>query len=217
MPTVVPAILEETKEGLSARLFEVERITGVERIQIDFADGVFVSHRTVSIGQFEPLNPAFHWEAHVMAKPPLNLLDYEIAGFKTLVVHYEAFADPVELGRFLDEIRSAGLIPGLALNPETPVSVVPPLREWISQVTILSVHPGFQGQTFLPESIDRVRQLKQAVPDVILEVDGGVNEHNAPDLVAAGANLVAVGSALFETQDPNETYRRIGQALINRS
>ncbi len=215
MVTIVPAILEETRENLENKIFQVCAISGVERVQVDFADGQFVPHKTVSIGEFPTLNATFHWEAHLMVKAPANFSDYQKAGFKTVVVHYEAFDDEELIDSAIAEIKKLGLEPALAINPETPVSALKSFSDSINQFLILSIHPGFQGHSFVPESVGRVSELRKLVPNAIIEVDGGIKASNAPLLASAGADLLVVGSALYETEDVTANFEKIQQAIIN--
>ncbi|MEK7161658.1 MAG: hypothetical protein AAB729_03130, partial [Patescibacteria group bacterium] len=97
MPQIVPAILEKTSEAFAEKLSLICKIPGVERIQVDFGDGVFIENKLLEVGEMDSLNPAFHWEAHLMVKEPNDFLDYQICGFKTLIVHYEAFSSVSEL------------------------------------------------------------------------------------------------------------------------
>jgi ribulose-phosphate 3-epimerase len=217
MPTIVPAILEETREGLEDKLFQITRVPGVERVQIDFADGEFVEHKTLGVTEFDSLNPAFHWEAHLMTKPPHNFLDYQIAGFKTIILHYEAFGKEEHLDDTLTEIKKCGLIPALAINPETPVSVLRYFGDTIQHFTVLSVHPGSQGQSFLEETYERVTELRNLIPHAIIEVDGGISQENIGGLIAAGSDLLAVGSALFETEDLNKNYSELASVATQKN
>jgi ribulose-phosphate 3-epimerase len=217
MSTIVPAILEETREGLEDKIFQITRIPGVERIQVDFGDGDFVSHKTLDIAEFEPLNPAFTWEAHLMVRGPQNFLDYQIAGYQTLIIHYEAFAKEELVDEAALEIKKIGMVPAIALNPETPVSVLRYFGDTINQFTLLSVHPGFQGADFLRQTLDRVRELKTLLPNAIIEVDGGIRETNASSLVNAGADLLVVGSRLFETKDIEQTYKYLKTSLYDKN
>lgn len=207
MPTIVPAILEETREGLEDKVFQITRnISGVERIQVDFGDGDFVPHKTLSVAEFDPLNPAFYWEAHLMLRQPQNFLDYQIAGFKTIIIHYEAFTKEESVDAAAGEIKKLGLQPAIAINPETPVSVLRYFGDTIGHFVLLSIHPGFQGREFLPETFDRLAELKMALPNAILEVDGGINSSNIGRLKAAGADLLVIGSALSAGNEWQRNY-----------
>lgn len=214
MPTIVPAILEETRSGLEDKVFQLTRISGVGRLQVDFGDGDFVPHKTLSVAEIEPLNPAFHWEAHLMVRQPHNFLDYQIAGFQTIVLHYESFLKEELIDEAAGEIKKLGLKPAIAINPETPVSVLRYFGDTIDQFTVLSIHPGFQGHDFLPQSYERVRELKSIMPHATIEVDGGVKAENAAELLNAGADMLVVGSALFiEGSTPAEQFELLHNAI----
>jgi ribulose-phosphate 3-epimerase len=216
MATIIPSILEETREGLDDKIFQITRIPGVEKIQVDFGDGDFVPHKTLSVAEFDTLNPAFNWEAHLMIREPKNFLDYQIAGFNTIVLHYESFLQEVTLDDAASEIKKLGMKPVIAINPETPISVLRYFGDTVHNFTLLSVHPGFQGREFLPVTIDRIRELKQLIPHAILEIDGGINQDNAPLLVAAGADALVIGSAIFETENVNENFQHLQQVSAVR-
>jgi ribulose-phosphate 3-epimerase len=196
MPLIVPAILEPNRQSLEDKIFQVTRITGVERVQVDFADGEFVAGKTVSVNEVDPLNPAFQWEAHLMVRAPRNFLDYQIAGFSTIILHYEAFPKEEELDNAAAEIKKLGMKPGVAINPETPVSVLRYFGDTVSNFTLLGVHPGSQGAPFLPQTVERAAELKAALPNAIIEVDGGINFRTIGLFKGLGIDLFVVGSAL---------------------
>ncbi len=97
MAQIVPAILEQTIEGFADKVSRMVKLPGVERIQVDFADNVFVPNKTLGVSEIDALNPAFHWEAHLMIDEPTDFLDYQICGFKTIVVHFDAYNLPTKL------------------------------------------------------------------------------------------------------------------------
>src|SRR6266568_3351575 len=103
MAMIVPAILEQTKEGFLQKLSLVIKLPGVERVQVDFGDGVFIGNKLLSAADMDALNPAFQWEAHLMVKEPKDFLDYQICGFKTIIIHYEAFPSAESLKKTLSE------------------------------------------------------------------------------------------------------------------
>lgn len=212
MAIIVPAILEETKEGFTVRAEQFERVSEAQRIQVDFCDGVFVAGKTIGIKDVELLNPAVFWEAHIMAKAPTDYFDYQLAGFGLIVVHFEAFADEVALETGLAAIRELGLKAGLGINPETDLQRVVPYASLVDQYTLLTIHPGQQGQTVLPESVDRIRQLRALLPEAVIEVDGGVKLGNIAGVAAAGADLLVVGSAL--QKDPVRQFQDLQSALL---
>ena len=153
MAQIVPAILEDTKDQFADKMSRVVVLSDVKRIQVDFSDGHFVSRTSLPISEIDLLNPAFHWEAHLMLSQPEEFLDYKISGFGTIIIHTEAYKTSAELFKALAKIREQQMKCGLAINPQTPVEE---LRDYIGKVdqfTLLSVDPGFQGQAFMPEAL----------------------------------------------------------------
>src|SRR6185369_914244 len=106
MAKLVPSILEATKDGFQNIYRQETKLPGVERIQVDFGDGEFVANKILPVDEIEPLNPAFHWEAHLMVKEPKEFLDYQICGFKTIIIHYEAFGNKEDLLQSVAAIKS---------------------------------------------------------------------------------------------------------------
>lgn len=213
---IIPAILEKTPQGFAEKIAKIQTLgKAVKRVQVDFCDGVFVQNSTLAIQEFPMLGPLpkkYDWEAHLMIDHPTNFEHYKDAGFSTIILHYEAFAGEPHLEEALEHVIMLGMKPGIAINPDTPVSVLRYYTDNISQFTVMSVHPGKQGNPFLPEAIDRVRELRELAPNATIEVDGGVSAHNAAALINAGADYLAVGSALFETEDVKQNYQDIESA-----
>lgn len=206
MSVIIPAILEMSVGGFKDKVFKVERVSGVERIQVDFCDGVFVPTKTIAVVDIEGLNPAFFWEAHVMAASPSHFFDYQLAGFSKIIVHLEAFASDNLLRSALIEIAGLGLIPAVALNPETDARRLLALSDLVREFTIMTVHPGSQGAPFLSECLDKVKFLRKELPGVILEVDGGVSMLTIREVFGSGASLAAAGSALFRDGGLQENF-----------
>ncbi len=217
MAFIIPAILENTAAGLDDKMFRATRLVGVERIHVDFCDGQFVGTQTLPIKELDVLNPAFQWEAHLMVEGPKDFLDYQIAGFTTVIIHYEAFSQEALVDEAVAEIKKLGMMPALAIRPETPPSVLRYFGDTISRFLLLSVQPGGQGGAFLEDSAPRLQELRQILPHAILEVDGGISNANAGQLTAAGADALVVGSALFATLPENfeKTYQLLQQATIS--
>ncbi len=211
MAIIVPAILEKTKQDFDSRARSFERLSDALRIQVDFADGKFVPNTTIAISELEALSPVFTWEAHLMVEEPVDFFDYQMVGFSVLIVHYEAFGSVEQLESSLRKIRALGMKTGLAFNPETSVDLVVPYAELVDQFTVLSIHPGMQGQEFLSESYERIGALRRALPEAIIEVDGGINQETARQAMQSGANLLAVGSALWE--DPARSFEDLESSL----
>ncbi len=211
MALIIPAILEKTKEAFNERLGLVCKIPGLTKIQVDFGDGEFVENKLLEADEIDTLNPAFEWEAHLMVKNPSDFLDYQICGFKTLIVHYEAFSTGIDFLRTLDNIKKMGFKTGVAISPGTPVNV---LKGVIAdQYLVMSVVPGKQGQAFLPQTLERIKELRGIYPHAIIEVDGGVNETNIKSIKSAGADLICVGSALVKAENLNVAYEKLQKEI----
>ncbi len=210
---IIPAILEKTPLKFAEKIAILAPLkTKVKTIQVDFCDGLFVPNETMAIQDFAEigdLSKKYSWEAHLMVIKPQNFNDYKVAGFTTIIVHYESFDDEQHLEEALDAITKLGLKPAIAINPHTPVSVLRYFTDTIKQFTILSVEPGRQGNPFLYESIDRVKLLREMAPNATIEVDGGINVSNASALLNAGADHLAVGSALFETEAVKQNFEAL--------
>lgn len=210
MAIIVPAILENTKEQFSEKISRVVKLPGIQRIQVDFGDGVFISNKNIlSVSEIDTLNPAFHWEAHLMVKEPKDFLDYQICGFKTILVHYEAYKHLDNLKEALSELRNLGIKAGVVINPPTPVSKLAEFKSLADEFLIMGVNPGYQGQAFIEKTIDRVKELRQLIPNAIIEVDGGVSADNIGQLVQAGTDLLVIGSALVKLPNILEAYEKL--------
>lgn len=209
---VIPAILEENPADFTHKLVKIKTIPKLERIQVDFCDGDFVPTKSIQIqdlGHIAVTDKKTSWEAHLMVRNPQNFASYQEAGFSTIIVHYEAFENEELLEEALEAIRKLEMTASVAINPETPVSVLRYFTDTIKQFTILSVTPGKQGNPFLEETFERVKELRELAENGIIEVDGGVNSSNAGALLQAGADYLVVGSALFETENTKKNYQDI--------
>ncbi len=213
MATIVPAILEKTKHAFEEKVNLVCKIPGVKRIQVDFADGKFVPNVLLSASEIDTLNPAFIWEAHLMCFAPSDFLDYEICGFKTIIVHYEAYDTDEERIKALLDIKNLGLEPGLCLNLETDVKEVLKFKDICNHFQLMAITPGFQGTPFREEIFGRIKELRKLLPHAIIEIDGGVGFQNAKQLMEAGADLLIGGSSVVKAENPAEAFERLSQMV----
>lgn len=209
---IAPSILASDFANLQ---HEVEMLNGSEAdyIHIDIMDGVFVPNISFGI----PVTAAIYGHAqkpldvHLMIVNPDNYLEeFRKAGASIITVHYEA---SVHLHRTLQKIKSLGCEAGVALNPHTPVELLADTIKDIDMVCIMSVNPGFGGQSFIENTYNKIRRLKEMIlregAATRIEVDGGVNEDNAGKLVEAGADVLVAGSFVFSSKDPLETIKRL--------
>lgn len=170
-------------------------------IHFDVMDGMFVP--SISFGM--PVLASIHdateqfMDAHLMVQEPIRYVEaFQKAGADSVTVHLEACED---VKTTLDKIHACGMKAGLAVNPETDVKELVPYLEDVEMILIMSVHPGFGGQKFIPESLDKIREVRAMLNEKNLEtdiqVDGGIYVENVREVLDAGANVIVAGSAVF--------------------
>lgn len=176
---------------------------GAELIHLDVMDGKFVPNISFGapvISSVRKITNAI-FDVHLMIEEPIRYLnDFVKAGSDIITVHYEACTDAANT---LQEIHKAGLKAGLAISPDTPVSVLKPFLKEVDMILIMSVHPGFGGQSFIEESLNKIEDTRSMLQecgrdDVWIEVDGGIGTANITRVKDAGANVFVAGSAVFK-------------------
>jgi len=182
-------------------------------IHLDIMDGMYVPNITFGFPVISQINKVAEkpLDVHLMIEQPERYVtEFRDAGADILTVHYEAVT---HLHRCVQQIKNAGMKAGVSLNPHSPVHLLESILPEIDLVLIMSVNPGFGGQSFITESMTRIRQLRELAdqknPDLIIEVDGGVSPDNVDELQEVGANAVVAGSAVFKSDDPKETIRKL--------
>ena len=196
MTQIVPAILTTSDSDLDEKLKLAEACSN--RIQIDVMNETFVPFFSTA---GHSIDSHCTLEAHLMIYNP-NIAEF--SNFDTLIVHAEACSN---LGRTIFEIKALDMRAGVAINPETPIDKIKEFIPDIDQITIMSVNPGKQGQKFMPEVLDKVKELKKEFPNIPIEVDGGINESNIHQVVESGADFIAVGHALFNDDVFKENFK----------
>ncbi len=193
---------------------DVEMINRSEAdwFHVDIMDGVFVPN--ISFG-FPVMKAAKKlakkpFDVHLMiVQPERYIRDFKDAGADILTVQYEACT---HLHRTIQQIKEAGMKAGVAINPHTSVSLLKDVLPDLDLVLLMSVNPGFGGQKFIPNSLNKLRELKalimQTGSQALIEVDGGVSLENAAEILAAGADVLVAGNAVFSTSNPEETIQK---------
>ncbi len=181
-------------------------------------DGHFVPNITVGLPVVKSLAGATRLplDAHLMiSEPGRYAAQFVEAGARMVSVHVEADAN---LHRTLTSIRAAGAQAGVVLNPSTSIGHIEEALKFADYVLVMSVNPGFGGQRFIPESIDKVRRLRQMIDErrlhVRIEIDGGIDRNNIESVVAAGVEIVVSGTAIFGTSDPEAAVRDLRSATV---
>jgi ribulose-phosphate 3-epimerase len=197
---LAPSILAADFTRLGEQVAEAER-AGADRIHVDVMDGHFVPNLSMGAPIVESLRKATRLplEAHLMIlNPDLFIEEFTEAGTDTFLVHWEGNND---LSRTVQRIKTLGGRVGVAINPATPAAVLEEIMQDLDQVLVMTVNPGFGHQHFLHGTLPKVRRTREMIdqlrPECSLEVDGGVDATTAPLAVAAGADVLVAGSAIF--------------------
>jgi len=202
---VVPTILTEDPRVLETMVRQAESFTTY--VQFDIMDGRFVPSRSITYEHLAALPMRLSWEAHLMVENPEDYLEgFRRVGAQKVVFHYEATSSSEEV---ISQARNLSLGVGLAVNPETPVSIIRPLASKVDSVLFLTVHPGFYGSQFIPEVLDKVIELRNIGLGVEISVDGGIKESNIAEVARVGVDVIYVGSAIFLQSQPGESFRRL--------
>lgn len=196
-----PSILAADFKVLGQEMKKTEE-NGAAYIHFDVMDGMFVPSISFGMPVLASINDATEqfMDAHLMVQEPIRYVEaFQKAGADSVTVHLEACED---VKTTLDKIHACGMKAGLAVNPETDVKELVPYLEDVEMILIMSVHPGFGGQKFIPESLDKIREVRAMLNEKNLEtdiqVDGGIYVENVREVLDAGANVIVAGSAVFK-------------------
>lgn len=189
-------------------------------IHLDVMDGMFVPNITIGFPVIESIRRIAEkpLDVHMMVCDPGRYIEnLRAAGADIVSVHWEACT---HLDRVIGSIREAGMRPAVALNPATPVMLLRDVIRDLDMVLLMSVNPGFGGQSFIPNTVRKVRELRELIEEsgsaAVIEIDGGVNLETAPALVEAGADILVAGSYVFKAPDPAKAISDLRDCLNTR-
>ena len=215
MVEIAPSILSADFRRLGEQIAVVEQ-AGASYIHVDVMDGHFTPNLTVGPFIVEWVRKATKLpiDAHLMIENPDNFIGaFARAGANMISVHPEA---TYHLDRTLNHIRQAGCQAGVVLNPATPLAMIEEVVADVDYVLLMSVNPGFGGQKFIPSSLDKLRRLRNLIrmksSPARIEIDGGVGLNNVAEVVAAGAEILVAGSAVFGAENPAEALKELLRA-----
>ncbi len=210
MVLIAPSILAADMANLKSEV-EALAAAGADMLHLDIMDGHYVPNLTFGPGLVKTLRPysRLPFDVHLMVTEPEVMVPwFAAAGADIITVHYEA---AVHLDRTLAEIRAAGKKAGVSLNPATPENVLEYVLDKLDLILVMSVNPGFGGQSFIPSQLEKIQRIKSMIGgrNIKIEVDGGINPMTAAECIAAGADILVAGTSVFAGED----YRKNIDAL----
>jgi len=209
-PIIAPSLLSSDFANLEKEIKMLNK-SKADWIHLDIMDGHFVPNITFGMPVIRAIKKVAHkpLDVHLMIeKPERYIADFKKAGADCLSVHWEACT---HLHRTIHQIKELDMLAGVAVNPHTPVSFLEDIINDVDFVVLMSVNPGFGGQRFIPNSIQRTKELRKLIDkhksNAMIEIDGGVDLENATVLVKVGADILVAGNTVFGAENPTETIR----------
>lgn len=214
---VVPSVLSADFARLGDEIAEITA-AGVRMVHLDVMDGHFVPNITIGPPVIAKLRKESElvFDAHLMISEPARYAERFVeAGADHITFHIEVADDPREL---IDTLHGLGCSAGICLNPETPVEAIASVAPLCDMVLVMTVHPGFGGQEFMPEAARKIARVREIVgPDIRIEVDGGIDPHTTPTVVSYGADTLVAGNAIFSKTDRIAAINAVREAAQKKN
>jgi len=209
MKEIIPAILTNNLQDLKRKLEKLIGLFGW--VQIDLMDGKFVPNTSIGLEELARVSIKLNLEIHLMVMNPENFFSQcQRVGAKRVVFHLEATKNPDYV---LKQMERFNFQRGIALNPETSPEQLRPYLDRLDSVLILGVHPGFQGQKFIPEVLKKVEKIRKLAPKVKIGIDGGINLENVEIVAKFDPDFLIIGSALFKESNLKQTLKKFKQKI----
>jgi len=195
---IIPAVIAKTQQELDEILSKIK--DHAQLLQLDVMDSKFVPSNSLDF-DFKLPEKKYQFEAHLMIEAPEKWIDENWNKVDTIIAHFESAENP---GRLIESVKNKEKKVALALNPETDVEQIKDYLNDLDQVLVMTVHPGFYGSKFLPETLDKIRKLRELQPELDIEVDGGIKPETIEVVSKAGANMFVSGSYLVNAENIRE-------------
>lgn len=189
---------------------EVDSVASADWLQLDIMDGHFVPNISFGVPIIRSLKTFLPLDVHLMVENPADrIAEFAALNVKNITFHAEAVAETKDRRALIEAIHRAKATAGIALNPDTPISAIDDVIDAVDLVLIMSVHPGFGGQKFLPDVLEKVKALRRKFPALMIQIDGGIDASTAASARVAGANNLVAGSAIFGATDRKAAIRAL--------
>ena len=208
---IAPSILSAKKEKLNGEVKEIENYA--ELIHVDVMDGKFVPPTTFKPEDIKKIKTSLPKDVHLMVKHPLkdNFIDsYIDAGADIITIHEESKDD---INKCIEHIKNKGIKAAISINPQTELEKILKYLDKVDMVLIMSVNPGYAGQKFIPEVLEKIRELRKLKPALDIQIDGGICIETIKQAADAGANIFVAGSAIFGKEDRKKAIDDLKQAM----